>query len=66
MITLKVPDMSCSHCSGVITKAVKRLDPDAEIAFDMHHHMVQVKTAQQAAVLVDTLTNAGYPATLVA
>lgn len=65
MITLKVPDMSCSHCSGVITKALKQLDPDAEIAFDMHNHMVQVQTAKQAAVLVDTLNNAGYPATLV-
>jgi copper chaperone len=65
MITLQVPDMSCSHCSGVITKAVKKLDPAAEVAFDMHHHKIQVVTAKPAAAVIDALNEAGYPATLV-
>lgn len=64
MITLKVPDMSCSHCSGVITKALKQLDPNAEIGFDMHHRMIQVETSSTPIMVVDALDKAGYPATL--
>ena len=63
MITLKVPDMSCGHCAGVITKAIKELDQDASVAFDMHHHMVQVETSQPQDSIVGALTRAGYPAT---
>ncbi|SHH54338.1 heavy-metal-associated domain-containing protein [Massilia sp. CF038] len=64
MITLNVPDMSCSHCSGVITKTLKQLDPNAQVGFDMHHHMVQVDTSSTPMAVVDALTAAGYPAIL--
>jgi copper chaperone len=63
MITLKVPDMSCGHCAGVITKAVKALDQHASVAFDMHNHMVQVETTHAQDAVVKALTTAGYPAT---
>lgn len=63
MITLKVPDMSCGHCAGVITKAIKELDQGASVSFDMHHHMVQVQSSQTQEALVHALTHAGYPAT---
>ena len=64
MITLKVPDMSCGHCSGVITKALKELDPGAAVGFDMHNHMVQVETTQPSDLVMKALAAAGYPATL--
>ncbi len=64
MITIKVPDMSCNHCSGVITKALHQLDPQAVIGFDMHHHLVRVETSGTAQQVLDTLEQAGYPATL--
>lgn len=64
MIILNVPDMSCGHCAGVITKAVKALDPDAEVGFDMHHHKVQVDTRQAPAQLLRAMEQAGYPATV--
>lgn len=63
MITLKVPDMSCSHCTGVITKAIKGLDQQAAIGFDMHNHMVQVETTHAQDAVVKALAAAGYPAT---
>jgi copper chaperone len=63
MITLKVPDMSCGHCAGVITKAIKELDQAATVGFDMHNHMVQVDTAQPQEAVASALTHAGYPAT---
>jgi copper chaperone len=64
MLTLQVPDMSCGHCSGVISKAVKALDPNATIGFDMHNRLVQVETALPAEPVLTALDAAGYPATL--
>jgi copper chaperone len=64
MITLLVPDMSCSHCAGVITKAIKALDPQATVGFDMHHHQVQVDTKHGQDAVLKALTAAGYPARL--
>lgn len=63
MIRLNVPDMSCGHCAGVITKAMKTLDPDATVAFDMHNHMVEVGSTHPAAEIMKALEKAGYPAT---
>jgi copper chaperone len=64
MITLNVPDMSCAHCSGVITKALRALDPAAVIGFDMHEHQVQVDTTHSAAAVLQAMDAAGYPATV--
>ena len=64
MIILNVPDMSCAHCAGVITKALKQLDPAAVVGFDMHNHRVQVETGTNSGVLLDAMSDAGYPATL--
>ncbi len=63
MITLKVPDMSCSHCTGIITKAIRELDQQATIGFDMHNHLVQIDTAQPRDTVLRALAAAGYPAT---
>jgi len=65
MIILNVPDMSCGHCSGVITKALHALDPAAVVGFDMHNHQVQIDTTQGAPVVVKAMEAAGYPATVV-
>jgi len=64
MITMNVPDMSCAHCAGVITKALKQLDAAAEVSFDMHNHRVQVETGSNSSTVLDAMSDAGYPATL--
>jgi len=64
MIKLNIPDMSCGHCVGVITKAVKDLDQDAVVDVDLPTHTVQVQTSRGADALLATLDDAGYPATL--
>lgn len=63
MITLNIPDMSCAHCVGVITKAIKALDGDAVLDFTLPERMVQVQTTVDSATLLATLDEAGYPAT---
>lgn len=62
MIRLTIPDMSCGHCAGVITKALKALDQGADISFDMDSHVVAVRTSAPAAAVLDTLAQAGFPA----
>lgn len=64
MIILNVPDMSCGHCAGVITKALKALDPQAVIGYDMHNHKVQIDTLESAAQVLQAMAQAGYPATV--
>lgn len=61
MITLHVPDMSCAHCTGVITKALKALDPAAVIGYDMHHHQVQIDTQESLGKVLQVMEQAGYP-----
>ena len=60
---LHIPDMSCGHCAGVITKALKALDPQAAIEFDMPARAAQVNTSQSAEAVLQALDAAGYPAT---
>lgn len=62
MIRLNVPDMSCGHCAGVITKALKALDQGADITFDMGSHVVEVRTGASADAVLATLAQAGFPA----
>jgi copper chaperone len=46
-----VPDMTCGHCASVIEKAVKGLDPQAEVAVDLTRKEVTVQsTAKESQV----------------
>ncbi len=63
MIKLNIPDMSCGHCAGVITKTVKGLDQDAVLDFNIPDKTVQVQTSADQAELLSALDEAGYPAT---
>ncbi|CAN5217697.1 heavy-metal-associated domain-containing protein [soil metagenome] len=56
-----VPDMSCGHCAGVITKTVQQLDAGATVNIDLPAKKVTIETAQDRQTVVDALTEAGYP-----
>lgn len=56
-----VPDMSCGHCVGVITKTVQQLDADAKISVDLPAKKVSVETTQERQTVADALAEAGYP-----
>lgn len=63
MIKLAIPDMSCGHCVGVITRTVKELDQDAVLDFDLPSRSVQVRSKLAPEALLAALDDAGYPAT---
>ena len=56
-----IPDMSCGHCSGVITRTIQQIDADAMISIDLPAKKVSVQTAQDRQVVADALAAAGYP-----
>ncbi|EJL90924.1 copper chaperone [Polaromonas sp. CF318] len=57
-----IPAMSCGHCAGAITKAVKALDPAAQVNVDLASKKVVVQTAQDRQAVAAALAQAGYPA----
>jgi iron-sulfur cluster assembly protein len=62
MIELKVNDMTCGHCVGAVTKAVKELDPQAQVRVDLGTKRVSVESAKPAGEVIHAIEEAGYPA----
>ena len=60
MIELTLNDMSCGHCSGVVTKTVKALDANATVQIDLASKKVKIDTLADAAAVRTALTEAGY------
>ena len=66
MTILHLPDMSCGHCSGVITRTIAALDPAATLHFDMAQRTVAIESVCTPAQLLPALAASGYPATVAA
>lgn len=61
MTNFRVNDMTCGHCVGTITKALKALDPRAQVTIDLGQRLVQVEsTSVAAAALQSAIAQAGY------
>lgn len=56
-----IPDMSCGHCAGIITKTVKQLDAFATVNIDLAAKKATIQTTQDRKTIADALTEAGYP-----
>ncbi|WP_029000042.1 heavy-metal-associated domain-containing protein [Azohydromonas australica] len=62
MIAFEINDMTCGHCVGAITRAVKATDPQAQVDVDLARHLVQIDSAAQVTQLRQAIEDAGYPA----
>ncbi|MCL1468565.1 heavy-metal-associated domain-containing protein [Argonema galeatum] len=60
-LELKVPTMACSACADTITKAVKQVDPTAEVQADTKTKIVSIQTQQPETEIREALAQAGYP-----
>ena len=61
MIVFQVNDMSCGHCAGAITQAVKRVDQGAKIQIDVATHRVEIEPVSAGAdALAAAIKDAGY------
>jgi copper chaperone len=63
MISFQVNDMSCGHCVGAITQALKAVDATAQVGFDLAEHRVHIEPGKaDAAELSAAIEQAGYTA----
>ena len=61
MVTFEVQDMTCGHCVGSITKAVRMIDQGAQVTADLATHRVRiVPTEPDTTRLSDAIPEAGY------
>lgn len=58
---LDVPDISCGHCAGAVTKALKAQDPAAHVEVDIAGKRVKVETSASREDVEACLAEAGYP-----
>ena len=61
MKTFEVNDMTCGHCVGAITKAIKAAAPGAEVRIDLATHCVMIDRADVDSIqLGKAIEDAGY------
>ncbi|MBV6273770.1 heavy-metal-associated domain-containing protein [Alcaligenaceae bacterium CGII-47] len=60
MLQFEVNDMTCGHCVGAISAAVKKAAPDAVVAIDLPQHAVRVEGVCDAGAAELAIREAGY------
>jgi len=65
--TFEVKEMSCDNCAKHVTKAVKTVEPTAEVQVDLSTGKVDVTPSpKNPEALAKAITEAGYPAKVAA
>ncbi|MDM0014257.1 heavy-metal-associated domain-containing protein [Variovorax sp. J22P168] len=59
---IQVTGMSCNHCVGVVEKALKTVDPGAQVTIDLETGHVDVISQHPRHDLLVAIENAGYRA----
>lgn len=62
MIQFKLPDMTCGHCAGRVTAALRSADPTCTVSIDLAVRTVSVQSDADREELARVLADAGYPA----
>ncbi len=55
-----VEGMSCNHCAKAVTKALQKLDPQAQVQVDLPAKKVLVESAQARQALAKAIADEGY------
>lgn len=58
--TFTVSGMTCGHCEKAVMRAVKQVDPNAEIKIDRNSGKVDVVSGQSRELLVKAIVEEGY------
>lgn len=61
MIEFKLPDMTCGHCAGMVSQALKLADAHCKVDIDLPTRTVKVESTEDRAELAQALSDAGYP-----
>jgi copper chaperone len=61
MIVFNVNDMTCGHCVGAVTKAVKAVEPGATVSVNLANKRVEIEaTSADTQTLKLAIEEAGY------
>lgn len=66
MLELKIDDMTCGHCKGVVTNAIHRVDANLQVSVDLNAKIVRIQGDVAAEHIIAQLDLAGYSAEIVA
>lgn len=55
-----VKGMTCGHCEKAVTRAIRALDPSAEVSIDRSVNQVEVLSQQPREALARAITEEGY------
>ena len=58
--TFQVTGMTCGHCEKAVTRAIKQVDPAAEVAIDRTQNKVDVQSEQPREDLAKAIAEEGY------
>jgi len=58
--SFQVTGMSCGHCVGAVTQAVKAIDPQADVKIDLASGKVDVQSQQDRAAIAQAIEEEGY------
>ena len=61
--TFEITGMTCGHCEMAVKRAIKQLDPQAEVAIDRTQNRVQVESTQPREALAQAIAEEGYAVT---
>ncbi|WP_116136865.1 heavy-metal-associated domain-containing protein [Trinickia diaoshuihuensis] len=60
MIEFQVEGMSCQHCVGAVTKAIRAIDTAALVEVNLDDQRVRVQSRENAERLGNAIVEAGY------
>ena len=58
--TFTVTGMTCGHCEKAVTRALKQVDPQAQVTIDRSANRVDVESSQERALLSHAIVEEGY------
>ncbi len=58
--TFTVTGLTCGHCEKSVTRALKQLDPQAEVRIDRSKNLVEVQSQQPREALAQAIAEEGY------
>ena len=58
--TFQVTGMTCGHCEKAVTRAIKQVDPQAEVKIDRSLNKVEVQSGQPRESLAKAIVEEGY------
>jgi copper chaperone len=61
--TFQVTGMTCGHCEKAVTRAIKQVDPQAEVKIDRNLNKVEVQSQQPRESLAKAIAEEGYAVT---